>query len=254
MLKLVGSPNFRDIGGHQTKDGRFVRRGMVFRSGDSARLSDADIAALRELGIKLIIDMRSEKERLASASRWPVGPETEVIATNVRADLRADNQSLSQILHDDPTPNGAAHMTRVTYEILPDACGPSLEHLFRNLAGGTAPTLFHCTLGRDRTGLVAAVLQHVLGVPYPTIVSDYMLTNERLDAGATRKTAKEFLRVSYGFEASREMLDLVSLVQQQNFETGFKVIEEKYGTLKNYLAAFGVDADMIEAVRQRLLE
>ena len=69
-LRLFGSPNFRDVGGYQTKDGRFVRRGMVFRSGDSARLLDADAEALRALGIQLIIDMRSEKERLASASRW----------------------------------------------------------------------------------------------------------------------------------------------------------------------------------------
>ena len=253
-LRLFGSPNFRDVGGYQTKDGRFVRRGMVFRSGDSARLLDADAEALRALGIQLIIDMRSEKERLASASRWPLEAGTEVIETNIRADLRADNKSLSQILHEDPTPNGARQMMQVTYEILPDACGPSLEILFRHLANGKSPTLFHCTLGRDRTGVVAATLLQALGVPAPTILADYMMTNERLDANETRQTAKEFLWRSYGFEADEEMLDIMSLVRQQNFETSLKFIEDKYGSPENYLAAFGVDADLLKTVREKLLE
>jgi len=253
-MRLSGSPNFRDVGGYLTKDGRVVRRGMVFRSGDSARLSGADAEALRALDIQLIIDMRSEKERLSSVSRWPLGAETEVIETNIRADLRANNQSLSQILHDDPTPNGARHMMQVTYEILPDACGPSLEILFRHLANGKAPTLFHCTLGRDRTGVVAATLLKVLGVPDSTILADYMMTNERLDADATRKTAKEFLWASYGFEANAEMLDIVSLVRQKNFETSLKFVADKYGSAESYLAAFGVDVDLLDAVRRRLLE
>jgi protein-tyrosine phosphatase len=251
---LAGMPNFRDIGGHATTQGRTVRRGLVFRSGESARLTTDDIDALSALDIRLIMDLRSEKERMASPQRWPLGVETELIETNIRADLRADNQSLSQILHDDPTPAGASLMMRITYEALPDACGPSLGLLFERLANGRAPTLFHCTLGRDRTGLVSAMLQHVLGVPYPQIAADYLKTNQLLDTEETRNTAREFLRTSYGFEADAETLDILSLVRLQNLETSYRVIAEKYGSPENYLSAYGISDDLLEVLRQRLLD
>jgi hypothetical protein len=155
--------NVRDLGGLVTTDGRTVRRGPVFRADGVHRLDGDDLEAARALGLQTVIDLRTEAE--ISRGRFPT--EQYPVRWHHLPVLR-------RIWSDDELVPGAsaAEFLRDRYLDMLDSGGDSVAGALALVADG-APALFHCAAGKDRTGVVAAVLLGLLGVADDDIVTDY---------------------------------------------------------------------------------
>jgi protein-tyrosine phosphatase len=178
LLPLERGRNFRDLGGYITEDGRRVRRGVLFRSGVLAYLTEQDYAVLQKYGIRALCDLRSAAEREREPTRWRSGQVTTAawdydltVATKIGRAAR--DQSLTR-----------QHMTDLIIEFysgLPSRLTVQMRDIFGLILAGTMPLVIHCAAGKDRTGVVVAILLSALKVPRDTIVADYSLSAKVTD-------------------------------------------------------------------------
>ena len=253
-LRLEGAPNFRDLGGYTTTDGRTVKHGLIYRSGESSGLTDADIDKLKRLGPKLVVDLRSNKEAAAAKILWPMATDTEFIAANILADIQAGNHSLSEIVRQDQTAQGAARAMETTYSVLPHALGPTVLQMAKYIVeADKLPVILHCAIGRDRAGITAALLLFALGVPRDTVIADYMRTNVCINAPHIREIARVYM-VANKIELNEEALDILTFARIEHYHAAFRTISVEYGTVQDYLRAIGIDAALQTALQERLLE
>ena len=175
-LEMEGCLNFRDLGGYTTDDGRRVRTRCVYRSGELCSLTPRDLAVLRDLNIRVVLDLRNDPERQARPTcRLP--DEIEVVARPRPA--TGDPRTLEEQIAAGEIPvKNDAYVMRSYCETLIHLAPDFGLVLQRAVGAREAPILFHCSAGKDRTGLAAAVLLGVLGVPEETILADYRLTSQ----------------------------------------------------------------------------
>ena len=178
VVTLQGGRNFRDLGGYETSDGRRLRWGRVYRSGVLTYLTDSDAAAIQQLGIKVVCDLRTLRERDREPTRWPIED-----ATHLNWDYDPRHTSLRGYLTttEPLSPETVRSSMLNLYRNLPRLFAAPYAELFRQLSIGGTPLVFHCSAGKDRTGLAAALILHSLGVPRDTILADYELTNSVVD-------------------------------------------------------------------------
>src|SRR5437660_2933298 len=191
-LNLAGASNFRDIGGYPARDGRTVKWRQIFRSNHLGHLTESDIAALRQLGVRSAFDFRGREERLAAmcvhgditVHSLPVEPIT--VAT-LRQRM-AGGKALSAA--------DAADVMQHSYRGYVTHNTTAYRTLFMHLIKDTAPLVIHCTAGKDRTGFASALILHALGVSSAVIDEDYLLTNRyyRRDPAATSTDLPEEVR------------------------------------------------------------
>ena len=168
--------NFRDLGGYVTRDGRQVRRRCVYRSAELCSLTDADQETLVSLGIEVVFDLRGEPERAARPSRLPASVELhERTSPSTRSQLGPTLEE--QIATGTLPERDDDHLAAVYIRQLDDGLARELRRILElALESPARPLLFHCAAGKDRTGLAAAVILGVLGVPDETIAADYNLS------------------------------------------------------------------------------
>lgn len=172
-LNLAGASNFRDLGGYVARDGRTVRWRRIFRSNHLGKVTDDDVAVLRELGLKAAFDLRGVEERIPDACKiaginvhsLPIEPVTMVvIREHLAAGRQLSTEETMEIMRDSYR-NYVRHNT------------PRFRTLFSHLIEDHAPLVIHCTAGKDRTGFASALILHALGVADDVILEDYLLTN-----------------------------------------------------------------------------
>jgi protein-tyrosine phosphatase len=234
LLPLEGSHNFRDLGGYETADGRFVRWGMLYRSDDLADLGDADLAYLEKLRIRWLCDFRSSGERADEPDRLPATdpPAVENLAITGIAMPRAElkRRIMSGDLDDIDIPGILLDGNR--------SFATTFAHRYRTLFERIAdpanlPALIHCTAGKDRTGLGAALILMALGVPRETAFADYLLTN-RFTREQTERTLL-FIRIVSFFRTDPELLRPLFGVRREYLQAAFAAIEERHGSVDVYL-------------------
>ena len=223
-VTLEGAQNFRDAGGYATASGAHVRRGVLFRSGSLADLTPGDVARLGDLGIEVVFDLRTQTELddlgvapLAahgfSVRHAPlaerIGPELYPVKAPVR----------------DWTPEDYA----VQYTWLLEQGRGAIGAVVRALAGERPAALaYNCTAGRDRTGLVTAVILRALGVSDEDIVADYHLTDR-------------YRPTELGTPAENMTLTLHAM-------------DERWPSIEAYLEQCEVTAEALRGLREHLLE
>jgi len=177
-MNLKGAPNFRDMGGLRNAQGRVLRAGRVFRSDHLGALTADDIAALQRHHAQWrVLDFRGVTERTMAPC---IIPQARVHSLAIEPTVV---QKLSDLLGAgrDVSAEHTAELMRETYRAFVEHNTPRFAEFFSHLLhADEAPLVFHCTAGKDRTGLAAALLLHALDVPEATIWHDYLLTNERL--------------------------------------------------------------------------
>lgn len=178
VLPLEGGRNFRDLGGYRTADGHAVKWGVLFRSGSMVGLTPHDYAYLGTLGIRVVCDFRDSRERKAEPTAWPAPGAPEMLS---------DDYSLNYagLLPPGPMSSWTAAAARdrmaASYPRMLVQFNGQYRRMFAELVAGKAPLAFHCSAGKDRTGIAAALLLTALGVPRDTVIADYLLTNQTLD-------------------------------------------------------------------------
>lgn len=227
-LPMAGATNFRDLGGYAGLDGRVVKWRRIFRSDHLAGLTATDQALLAELGVSRAIDFRGKAEGAAHAYAIPgVAYHPLVIEPTVvqRAlELQATGRTL--------TAQDAVGLMQQTYRGFVHENAPRFAELFRLLLASDAPTVFHCTAGKDRTGFAAALILLALGVPRDTVMQDYLLTNNlyRRPPGM-------------GSHAPEEVLAVLWRVQEEFLDAALHMVDQDYGGVQTYLVeVLGVDA------------
>ena len=168
--------NFRDFGGYETRDGRRVRWGQLYRSGSLTQLTDLDRSTIGALGIRAICDLR----RLDERSRHP-DPEFGPGVTHLYWDEPGEASSLRGESFAQSVGGAEARAAMIwMYAQMPVTLVTRVRGMFASLLQGPgAPMILHCMAGKDRTGFAVAMLLSALDVPHNVIVEDYVLTNRR---------------------------------------------------------------------------
>ena len=256
-IALEGTPNFRDLGGYETVDGRHVRWGQVFRSGALVDLTPADLATVDALGIQLVCDLRSDSEVEtdpdpeldAEALRLTVTDESVDVQAITDAVLAGDLDQISPDLLLDGMPAIATEF--------PDAWRTLVQRVSDE---ANRPTNVHCSAGKDRAGWASALILRALGVPEETVMEDYLLSNDYL-AASNEDTLAQVRTVVAGVQGVPEDdVDLSNLealleVRPEYLQAALDAVDEQYGSFEAYLTdGLGLTQEEIDALRDHLLE
>ena len=184
ILPIMHTNNFRDLGGYQTVDGQTVKWGQIFRADKLDRLSKEDQARLVQLKISVDLDLRSKDETTVSPDRLPdqVNYIFNPVFSEDLTDSSKEAVNLDEALQTEPLA-GQKHMQEVYQQMMAsDASAKAFRKIFEQLLTTNANqgVLFHCTAGKDRTGMSAYLILRALGVDEQTAKEDYLLTNEAL--------------------------------------------------------------------------
>ena len=237
-----GCFNFRDIGGYPTKEGKKIKKGIYFRTGRQDRMSEKDLAELKNLKISTQIDLRKPEEILDQGK----GPLENMGADYINIPIIPDGGSdqLSRLVGDTGI-SGKRYLGYLEF-------GPeSWLKIFEILANkDSLPVVLHCTAGKDRTGVSTAFLLSVLGVDRDLIEADYKLTN--LD---TERQA-EFIENSGGFPegVDREAMILAAGVPEDAMTVFLDGVESGWGSVLGYLEEIGITKNQMNVIRDNFLE
>jgi protein-tyrosine phosphatase len=222
ILPIESAYNFRDLGGYQGIDGRKVKWNTVIRASDFPGLSDSDIIYLDNIPLVSVIDFRSEKEVTLHPDRLPDSVRNIYNFSIDAGNLMPRFKSLLHEDHDTILEKAVQIMANLYRELITTHSN-QYRDFFKILQEGDGPLLFHCTAGKDRTGVAAALFLSALGVDRDVIYDDYLLTNSVL------KGKYDYLK-DYG-----PVVSLFTTVRKEFLEAAFDEIEKEYGSVENYL-------------------
>ncbi len=231
-IALEGSPNFRDLGGYETTDGRRVRWGQIYRSGALDELTDTDLATLESLGVKLVCDLRSPTEVEAAPDRALPGAAALSIPV---FDKSVDPQAVREaVLAGDVSTLGAPGelLLEGSRAFITDF-SPEFEQMMSRLMDRKyRPALVHCSGGKDRAGLASAIVLLTLGVPEKTVMEDYLLSNTyRAEENAGAITQLQALLDPQELEVVRALIE----VRPEYLQTSIDTMKDEYGSVDRYL-------------------
>jgi protein-tyrosine phosphatase len=244
---LQGAANFRDLGGYTTADGHHVKWGEIYRSADISKLTDADLAVLKEKKINYDVDLRGRQESAQAPDK--INPGTDYILCPAGSN-NSLNDWMKSIVH---AKGSAGDSLMLVYYSKTDSLAARYKPFFGKLLGlpDDQGLVFHCTAGKDRTGIGAALLLYSLGVPYDTIVSDYLASNYyRKDANA--KMVNQM--VKYMHIDEQVATDMAS-VKKEDLDATFNAIVKQYGSIDIFLRTqLDLDDQKIALLKKKFLE
>lgn len=238
-LVWEGCLNARDLGGYPTVDGRETRWRVIVRSDDPGRLTEAGRAALVTYGVRTIVDLRLPDELAEYPSPFAMpGSHGIVYAHRSFIDPSAS-----------PPPDLASLPWADVYQGMLDSFQLPIAAVMQTIASASqGAVLVHCAVGKDRTGLICALLLGLAGVPRETIAADYALSAECL-----RPRTEEWLRNGPGERAEREQELARSSPRVEVMLEVLDNVEDRYGGVEAYLLGAGVIPQDITSVRERLV-
>ena len=235
-LPLEGARNIRELGGYETVDGRCTRTGVYLRSDGTNALSARDLEALEQLGVTLVVDMRSPDEVALLPScfenREGVCYENIVMFDGLQSSMFRDAM-----------PKSMAEL----YCRLLDGGREQYSRIFRLFLDNAGVSLFHCTAGKDRTGVVAMLLLQLAGVPEPLIVADYAVSERNLIGLFEQQ--HENLR-----EMGVTVPEFVFGSRPEDMEATLRHLHKNYGGAAGYLKGCGLTDEEVKRLFDRFVE
>lgn len=263
VIDLKGTSNTRDIGGYKTSDGHTLRWRQLIRSENLSRLTEEDFRKLEELGIKTVVDLRTEREVEQSPTVWkgdnpprffhfPVGHAKNEWFTAQRNMLKKNRFTEEESLE---------HMKR-GYRMIAEEGPPSYRQLMALvLDQSNWPILFHCSAGKDRAGVATALILEAVGVDRDTIMQDFLLTNE-VSRAQLKSEAMAKARQGHGSgpgsgrgagkaPTPAAWFPIIG-VEPEMLETFYASVEEQYGSMADFLTEIGLDDNARRALAASL--
>lgn len=232
--------NFRDLGGLSTADGRKVKRGKIFRSDNLGRLAMADKDAFAALGVRRVVDLRRhvEVETLGRVPEW---------TGCVWLHHHLEHEYWDHATYTDEI--GVARWLADRYaELLTTGAADIAEVIALLSDVDSGPTIVHCVAGKDRTGLISALVLSLIGVGDDVIAADYALTELSEDAYI------DWLRRTSPEEAAKTPPPFYVETPATAMSLALVELRERHGSIEAYLAPHGVSGQHIAALRNGLLE
>lgn len=265
VIKLKGSQNTRDIGGYATENGRRISWGKVFRSDNLSRLRPEDFQRLESLGLKTVIDLRTQREVEKAPTVWQGDKPPKIFHYAIGKSDGEWVREQSQLIRKGRfKPSDTLNLYVKAYQLLPTVGQESYQDLLELLLDKSNwPLLIHCTAGKDRTGVAVALIFEVLGVDRNTIMEDYLLTNEvartrqqatkLADQQASKRTTTGSFMSSFKPPGADAWFPLVGVAPEM-LNGFYERVEEEYGSVDAYIASLGVDHDQREELKRVLTE
>lgn len=233
-LPLAGAPNTRDLGGYASAGG-VTRWQQFIRSASTFSMLPQDIEALREYGIKTAIDLRSDTERQSQPSALEMADG--FICHHVPMLDQMNSSHFSQLL---PSSMGELYISML------DDSSAGFAKVFSIFAASTGGILFHCTGGKDRTGMVSMLLLQLAGVADADIIADYAVSE--LYMWNLFKQQQEALRGNAG---GQNIPDYLFRSQPKDMVMALQHLAGTYGTAEKYLLQAGVSPDTLATVKAK---
>ncbi|MBC2102382.1 tyrosine-protein phosphatase [Listeria marthii] len=250
VLPLESVFNFRDMGGYESENGKHVKWGKLYRSSNLVNINEADAALLQKLHIKWICDLRSSSEVKAQPT-----PAIEGVLNKHIPIGTAKNEETKLPVTDDKTIYEP--LMGESYRVFVQSV-EGFKEIFTEVLEDTKaglPFVFHCTAGKDRTGVLGALLLTLLDVPEKTIFDDYAITNRYQD-----DILKEMGGIVALFAGGAEKIDLETFrpmaeARPEYLEIAFDEMKKQYGSVADYLEkGIGITASEKAAFQKEMLE
>ena len=248
--------NIRDLGGLETKDGRHVKRGMLFRSSALAFFFFFLLKSVRNLGSSTILDFRALKGIQKDPDPKLEGAEYYnkcAAFQNFLDDLNSPGELASLIFDEDQTGN-AIDVLVSSYTASLAFSNESYKFMFDCLLAGEVPMLFHCSNGKDRTGVAAMLILLALGIPEEVVKEDYMQSNLNRQPEID-ELMERFKMLTGRLGNARSFFTMIEGVLPQSADMLISEILERYGTYENYMEQeYGFDKEVLKKFRDMYLE
>jgi protein-tyrosine phosphatase len=249
-VQLEGGVNFRDLGGYQAVDGRRVKWGQVFRSDNLGRLTDRDVAYVQKMGIRLVCDFRTAAEIKKLPDRYPAGGLGQTLELPIKHGESDPANTFDRIKNGDIDWMTEEFMIKGYIKNI-ENFAPLWATFFNHLADrSNRPLVFHCTGGKDRAGVAAALILLALDVPVDTVIRDHGLSN--LYIAAVLESIYDRIRT---MGVDPEKISAYFTAPQNAIVAVLKHIDQTYGSATNYLMnRAGVDETRLIRLKEDLLE
>ncbi len=244
LLKWEACSNVRDMGGYATRDGKQIREGALIRSDNLYYLKPAGRAALLAYGVRTIIDLRDPDEIAERPHPFADGRSRDsvILYRKIRFSRDAADPQVEARFAE-------AKSLQENYCLSLDYGKQRLAQIASAIADAPdGAVVVHCQAGRDRTGIVSALMLDLAGVPRETIVDDYALSDTLIGP------LNDEYAASLGTEAEREHFRHELRMVRQTMRGLLDHLDREYGGAEGYLRAAGLPEDKIERLKARLVE
>lgn len=242
-LAWEGCVNVRDLGGHETVDARWTVPGRVVRSDSLARLTAAGWRALADHGVRRVVDLRWAEER---ADDPPRDVDVEVVHVSLLGEWTEEGHERHRRWREEA--GSVETYLAESYEEFLELHRARFGEVLRAVADAPpGAVVFHCVAGKDRTGLVAALLLRLAGVPVEAVAADYALSEANL-----APYHDEWVAAAPNEAEARRRAGLLPTPATAMVEV-LRRLEERHGDVSAYLRGSGVGDDALERLRERLL-
>lgn len=245
LIPLHQAMNFRDLGGYQTKSGQTVSWGRIFRADSLSYLDDHDRALLNQLNLQTVCDLRSTYEQHMAPDQ--LDPNWQLLDCHIYPEDDDDNQQLDKPLTSHNY-SPFADMYRST--LLSTHSQAMFAKVLQAILALPAEKslVFHCSAGKDRTGMMAAIILALLGVDDEMIIRDYLLTNQlyRFSASDQLPSDNEIAKMVANMNLTRGVGQVMT-----NFLDGMR---DGWGSIDNYaIQQLQMSANDLAQLKQKLL-
>lgn len=239
LIALEGAHNVRDLGGYCTGDGGFTRWRSILRGDALHALSDRDIEILVKAGLTTVIDLRNPVEIELEASPFPARGAVRYLNTSLFSDLApVEMMAAGQVEFD----MGDRYCQGL------DSCGPAIAEVLSAIAeADDGIVLFHCSAGKDRTGVIAALLLANAGVDEQTIIEDYALT-----ATISGPLIDKLRRRALARGTSADLVEAILASRPESMARAMAHLALRHGGVGQYLRQIGLGAAEIGSLARRL--
>ncbi|SKB80181.1 tyrosine-protein phosphatase [Dyadobacter psychrophilus] len=242
--------NFRDIGGIKTMDGKTVRLGKIYRSGNLAELGNDEFTKFNATHIGRVYDLRTDHEIKGKEDHLP--PNVEYLHMPTVADNEGEIAQLKKkVINGEISESMARDMTTQFYEDAVSVNVKALRNIIKSIAESDEPVLYHCSAGKDRTGIVSALILSILHVDRETIVNEYLLSNYYRNAQAEKTLGKAKMGKIIKRKMDLKAVEVLTTVEEGFINATFNTIDTKYGGMDSFIQnQLGID----QKTRMRLVE
>jgi protein-tyrosine phosphatase len=241
--------NFRDIGGIPCDENRQIKPGIIFRSANIDTISRTDVNRLHNLNIKTIIDLRALYER-----KKRFNPIKNIERLTFALDFeKRTREMLKPYLFRKNSEVILSDISNTIYLEILDAAQSTVKQILEFLLiPEYCPILIHCQAGKDRTGIIAALIQLALKVNRQIIIEEYLKSNDYLIPFFKKKLLIRKI-LTLGYFPHKTVLFAITL-KQRNIESVIDRINNHYGGIESYLESAGINSKQLEKLRTILTE
>ncbi len=251
-LDLEGTHNTRDLGGLMTQDGLVIQKGLLYRSDSLHNLTATDLEAVRGWGLAGVTDFRTEAERAAAPNPLSRLNRPQYRALDVNNPALDITELRQQIFSGALTDSELQALLGRENNVLDPRLRQTWGHWLRSLTDEPAlPHLYHCTAGKDRTGVATALILMMLGVPEGRIMQDFLASNERL---ALQIESNLEQITQHNPRANETTLRQILGVDASSLTSLFDTIQSEYGSVDGFLTkGLGIDSETRQRFKAQVL-